>query len=91
MFWSWVGHGRSGISLQMLLLHGPNRRSPSDAFRLPSGLVLGRAAPLYCSPENWLVDSWAREEMHVAWQGGRSRFRQVFRFGFQILAIVVQA
>ena len=75
----------------MLLLHGPDWRTPSDAFRLPSGLVLGRAAPLYRSPENWLVDSWAREEMHVAWQGGRFRFRHVFRFGFQILAIVVQA
>ena len=91
MFWSRVGHGRSGISLQMLLLHGPDWRTPSDAFRLPPGLVLGRAAPLYCSSENWLVDSWARAEMRVARQGVRSRFRQVFRFVFQILAIVVQA
>ena len=45
MFWSWDVHERSGISFQMLLLHGPDWRTPSDAFRLPPGLVLGRAAP----------------------------------------------
>ena len=60
MFWSWDVHERSGLSFQMLLLHGSDWRTPSDAFRLPPGLVLGRAAPLYCSSENWLVDSWAR-------------------------------
>ena len=76
----------------------PNAVAPwsrlADAIRClpPSpGSGPGACRPLYCSSENWLVDSWARAEMRVARQGDRSRFRQVFRFVFQILAIVVQA